>query len=142
MKLANTLLLFLATPMFIACTQQPPHNNDEKNWVRPLYYSPDTKVLILYADDTGMCDEPSGATVDYLLKGKIHADSTAPANINIDEIVTWLRENPQQNVGLNLTLSLINQWQPHRWESTPPITIRIQDLSVSVDGSYSQPSFK
>ena len=46
-----------------------------KNWAEKLGYPVDSKVVMLHADDIGMCSEANEAVIPYLLNDQIQSAS-------------------------------------------------------------------
>ncbi len=84
-------------------------------WAEKLGYPADKKVIILHADDIGMCDEANIAAVDYLLKGHVQSAAIMMPCPAAESITSWAVQNPTLDIGLHLTLT--SEWKTYRWGS-------------------------
>ena len=91
--------------------------NNTKTWAEKLGYPSGKKVIILHADDIGMCDEANIAAVNYLLKKQIQSAAVMMPCPNAAAFASWAKDNEQFDVGLHLTLT--SEWKSYRW---PPLT--------------------
>jgi len=96
-----------------ALTQQP------ANWAERLGYPAGKKVIMLHADDAGMCEEANLATKQYLLDGHIQSAAAMPPCLQFEEMIEWAKEHPDIDVGLHLTLT--SEWKTYRWPSVAPV---------------------
>jgi len=85
-------------------------NNAER-----LGFSSGSKVLILHADDIGMCEEANSAVTPYLLKKEIQSASVMMPCDYSDEFIAWYKENDNMDIGLHLTLT--NEWKTWFWST-------------------------
>ncbi|MBX9656242.1 polysaccharide deacetylase family protein [bacterium] len=80
-----------------------------------LGFPADKKVLILHADDIGMCYEANEAA-KVSLPGKHYLSCSAMAPCPwFNEFADWCKQNPQYDVGLHVTLN--SEWKYYRWGS-------------------------
>ena len=94
-------------------------NEEPKTWAERLGYPAGKKVIMLHADDAGMCEEANIATQNYLLNGDIQSAAAMPPCEYFDEMITWANNNPKADVGLHLTLT--SEWKTYRWPSVSPV---------------------
>ena len=87
--------------------------NAPKNWAERLGYPVGTKVVMLHADDAGMCEEANLAVQSYLLKGDIQSTAVMMPCPWADEMIEWANKHPDADVGLHLTLT--SEWKTYRW---------------------------
>ncbi len=78
-----------------------------------LGYPKDAKVLILHADDAGMCTEANRAVEEYLTKGDIKSTSVMMPCPAAEEMIAWTVAHPKYDVGIHLTLT--SEWKTYRW---------------------------
>ena len=84
-----------------------------KNWAERLGYPAGKKVIILHADDAGMCDEANIATQKQLKNGEIQSAAVMMPCPYAEEMIKWAIKNPKQDVGIHLTLT--SEWKTYRW---------------------------
>ncbi|MHC4392176.1 MAG: polysaccharide deacetylase family protein [Planctomycetota bacterium] len=89
-----------------------------QTWGERLGYGKDTKVLILHADDVGMCYEANAATQKYLDAGELSSAAAMVPCAWFDHFAAWAKENPQYDLGLHLTLT--SEWRHYRWGPVAP----------------------
>jgi chitin disaccharide deacetylase len=87
-----------------------------ETWAEKLGYPADKVVLILHADDTGMCYEANESVKNYLSKGRIQSAAMMVPCPWFNEIANWYKENPQHDMGLHLAMNA--EWKWYRW---PPV---------------------
>jgi predicted glycoside hydrolase/deacetylase ChbG (UPF0249 family) len=87
-------------------------------WAEKLGWPAGKKVIMLHADDIGMCPEANMAAKDQLTKGEIQSAAVMIPCPNAEEFITWAKENPAMDVGLHLTLT--SEWKKHRWGPITP----------------------
>lgn len=82
-------------------------------------YSQDTRLLIIHADDLGMCHAANTAAIRAFKDGAISSASVMVPCPWFPEIAAWCRENKDADVGLHLTLT--SEWGLYRWRPVTPI---------------------
>lgn len=118
LSLRNISILFLLSIISIACTKQQKETATEKKvspqtWAEKLGYPSGKKVLILHADDIGMCEEANISAKRYLQQDDIQSAAVMMPCPNADEFIKWAIEHPDEDVGLHLTLT--SEWKTYRW---------------------------
>lgn len=83
-----------------------------------LGYGSDAKLLMVHADDVGMCHSANAATVEALKHGMLVSGSIMMPCPWVPEIAAYCRENPQADLGLHLTLT--SEWKGMRWRPLSP----------------------
>ena len=86
---------------------------DGKNWAEKLGYPVDSKVVMLHADDIGMCSEANEAVIPYLLNDQIQSASAMVPCPWFNDIADWYKKHPEMDIGLHLTLT--SEWKNYRW---------------------------
>ena len=84
-----------------------------KNWAEKLGYPIDSKVVMLHADDIGMCSEANEAVIPYLLNDQIQSASVMVPCPWFNDIADWYKKHPEMDIGLHLTLT--SEWKNYRW---------------------------
>jgi hypothetical protein len=122
--LPTQFLVFLL--IVSSCGQKSTSSDDTQsavsvpaNWAERLGYPPGKKVIMLHADDIGMCPEANIAAKKYLLDGDIQSAAAMPPCPNFEEIIEWAKENPEIDMGLHLALT--SEWKTWRWPSVSPV---------------------
>lgn len=110
MTLPTLLTAMLAT----ALGGDPP----PPTWAERLGYPAATRVLLLHADDAGMCHEANEATRAYLEAGHVRSASLMAPCPWFDELAAWAKKKPGLDLGLHLTLT--SEWQHYRWGPLAP----------------------
>ncbi|NOY37366.1 MAG: ChbG/HpnK family deacetylase [Chlorobi bacterium] len=101
---------------FTACTNKQNINaqNDAKTtWAEKLGYPAGKKVIILHADDAGMCEEANIAIESLLENHHIQAAAVMAPCPYADDFIKWATDHPQADVGMHLTLT--SEWKTWRW---------------------------
>jgi len=83
------------------------------NQAEKLGFPAGRKVLILHADDIGMCEEANMAVIPYLENQQIQSASVMMPCEYCDEFMEWYKANADYDIGLHLTLT--SEWQTWRW---------------------------
>jgi len=78
-----------------------------------LGFPADKRVLILHADDIGMCYEANEAAKQYLTKGDIQSAAMMVPCPWFNEIANWYKEHPEHDMGLHLAMN--SEWKWYRW---------------------------
>jgi predicted glycoside hydrolase/deacetylase ChbG (UPF0249 family) len=82
-------------------------------WAEKLGFPEDSKVIILHADDGGMCEEANRAIEKYLRDGRIQSTSAMAPCPGFDKMAAWAVAHPDKDIGLHLTLT--SEWKTYRW---------------------------
>ncbi|HEX3725030.1 MAG TPA: polysaccharide deacetylase family protein [Pirellulales bacterium] len=84
-----------------------------ETWAEKLGYPAGKKVLILHADDIGMCYEANIAGKAYLTAGQIQSAALMVPCPWYNEMADWYRDHSNYDLGLHLTLN--SEWRWYRW---------------------------
>jgi predicted glycoside hydrolase/deacetylase ChbG (UPF0249 family) len=114
--LALLLLAILGPPR--AVVSQAPAQADRKTWAERLGWPADQRVLILHADDVGMCYEANAAAQRALSQGEYRSASAMVPCPWFNEMAAWCAAHPEHDVGLHLTLT--SEWRFYRWGPVAP----------------------
>ncbi|MEZ4841641.1 MAG: polysaccharide deacetylase family protein [Flavobacteriaceae bacterium] len=85
----------------------------KKNWAEKLGYAPDTKLLILHADDLGMAHSENMASIYGLEESPVNSASIMVPCPWFPEIATYAQQNKHLDFGLHLTLT--SEWKNYKW---------------------------
>lgn len=95
-------------------------------------YQPTDRLLIINADDFGMCHAENVATM-ALLKDKIINAATVMVPCPwVKEAAEFSRQNPDLDVGIHLTLN--NEWKSYKWG--PVSSLSLVPSLVTLEGYF------
>lgn len=89
-----------------------------ETWSERLGWPSDARVLILHADDIGMCYEANQSAKAYLEAGDIQSAALMVPCPWYNEMANWYSEHPDYDLGLHL--SLTSEWKWYRWGPVAP----------------------
>ncbi|MDB4583148.1 polysaccharide deacetylase family protein [Draconibacterium sp.] len=116
-QIISTILLcaiMLAANLVFAADSEPTKNNiGKKNWAEKLGYPAGKKVIILHADDAGMCQEANIAAKKQLQNREIQSAAVMMPCPWAEDMIKWAINNPMQDIGIHLTLT--SEWKTYRW---------------------------
>jgi len=105
------IIIFMCTIM-TSCSEKQ-KNIGSTTWAEKLGYPAGKRVIILHADDAGMCEEANTATAQLLVNKEIQSAAVMVPCPNAAEFIKWALDHPETDVGLHLTLN--SEWKTHRW---------------------------
>ncbi|MCX7424389.1 MAG: polysaccharide deacetylase family protein [Planctomycetia bacterium] len=89
-----------------------------ETWAERLGYGPKSRVLILHADDVGMCCEANLAAEEYFRTGDIQSASIMVPCPWFNDFAAWYKEHPEADCGVHVTLN--SEWKHYRWGPVAP----------------------
>jgi predicted glycoside hydrolase/deacetylase ChbG (UPF0249 family) len=111
-----------------------------KTFAERLGFPKGAKVLILHVDDAGMSHESDMGVEMALTEGVSTSTSVMMPCPWVPEIVKYIKEHPNMDAGLHLTLT--SEWSNYRWgplagkAAVPGLTDKQGDLYPSVEAVY------
>ena len=84
-----------------------------------LGLSPDTALLMIHADDAGLCHSENRATVYCLEQGSVNSCSVMVNCPGFEEMAAYLGRNPHFDHGIHLTLTC--EWHSFRFGPVLPV---------------------
>jgi chitin disaccharide deacetylase len=82
-------------------------------WAEKLNFPKGKKVIMLHADDIGMCEEANIAAINYLKNDNIQSAAVMMPCLYAADMIEWAKKNPKEDIGLHLTLT--SEWKTYRW---------------------------
>lgn len=102
-----------AEPAESEATSTETTQETRQTWAQKLGYPADKVVLILHADDIGMCPEANTSAKHMMENDFIQSSAVMMPCPNAKEFIDWAKANPTKDVGLHLTLT--SEWKTYRW---------------------------
>ncbi len=84
-----------------------------ETWGEKLGYPAGKRVLILHADDIGMCYEANLAAKAYLTDEHIQSAALMVPCPWYNEMADWYKQHPDYDLGLHLAMN--SEWKWYRW---------------------------
>lgn len=103
----------LCVSSMMAVAQEQPATLAER-----LGYASDAKLLIVHTDDIGVAHSVNRASIDALETGLVNSGSIMVPCPWFPEIAAYVREHPEVDLGLHLTLT--SEWKHYRWQGVLP----------------------
>lgn len=86
-----------------------------QNTAELLGYDADARLLIINADDFGMCHAENQATMDLLTSGGVTSATIMTPCPWFREVADFYQDHPDVDVGVHLTLNA--EWKQYKWGS-------------------------
>jgi chitin disaccharide deacetylase len=87
--------------------------NETKSTAERLGYAADARVLILNADDFGMCHDQNEGVMTGLKEGVFTSSTILVTCPWFEEAAEFARNNPDADLGVHLTLTA--EWDSYKW---------------------------
>src|SRR5680860_1713186 len=88
-----------------------------KTWAEKLGWPAGKKVIMLHADDIGMCPEANTAAKKQLEAGDIQSAAVMIPCPNAEDFITYAKNNPKMDIGLHLTSVSYTHLRAHETDS-------------------------
>jgi chitin disaccharide deacetylase len=85
----------------------------EPTYAERLGWPPGSKVVIFHVDDAGMSHDSNVGAIEAVEKGLANSMSIMFPCRGAAEIVQYLKEHPQVDAGVHITLT--SEWRTYRW---------------------------
>jgi chitin disaccharide deacetylase len=85
----------------------------DQTYAEKLGYPADARVLIMHVDDAGMSWDSNEGTIRAIDEGVANSFSVMMPTPWVPGIVRYIRDNPDADAGLHLTLT--SEWDDYRW---------------------------
>jgi len=99
-----------------------------------LGFGPDERVVIIHADDLGMCHAANTAFADVVAAGTVACGSIMVPCPWFLEMAAYARSHPEADLGVHLTLT--SEWNGYRWG---PISTRDRASGLLDEQGYLWP---
>ena len=113
LKACPRVICRILLPALLAALAWAPSLTLAETWGEKLGFPAGKRVLILHADDIGMCYEANEAAKQYLPKGDIQSAAMMVPCPWFNEIANWYKEHPEHDMGLHLAMN--SEWKWYRW---------------------------
>ena len=111
-------LLFISFFIFVFTACKIKQDSEEEagtkiTWAEKLGYPAGKRVIMLHADDAGMCEEANAATAHLLENNYIQSAAVMAPCPSADDFIQWAIDHPKADIGMHLTLT--SEWKEYRW---------------------------
>jgi predicted glycoside hydrolase/deacetylase ChbG (UPF0249 family) len=116
MKKLLLVMIAFSLVLIQSCTKaddKTEETNAPSTSAEKLGFPAGKKVIILHADDSGMCPEANEAVKNLLQNGYIQSTSMMAPCPAFEDIAQWYKKHPEMDMGMHL--SLTSEWKTYRW---------------------------
>jgi predicted glycoside hydrolase/deacetylase ChbG (UPF0249 family) len=103
----------LLVAALLACFTAGAARAQNKTVAERLGYPPDSKLLIVHADDLAVAHSVDTASFDVLNKNAVTSASIMVPCAWLTEVASYAKDHPDADLGLHLTLT--SEWKVDRW---------------------------
>ncbi len=108
---------------------------ESKSTAERLNYAPDARILIINADDFGMCHDQNEGVIQGLTHGLFTSSTILVTCPWFEEAADFACRHPEADLGVHLTLTA--EWDRYKWG---PVLGRKAVPSLFNQGGYLHPS--
>jgi predicted glycoside hydrolase/deacetylase ChbG (UPF0249 family) len=108
-------LTIIGTVIYVSMATNPCACQNNLTYANRLGWKADERVVIFHVDDAGMSAESNQGTMRALQFGIATSCSVMMPCPWISEMATYIRKNPETDVGIHLTHT--SEWKWYRWGS-------------------------
>ena len=117
----NRVVISIATTMALALAATPAAAQQTPTVQERLGHPPDSRLLILHADDLGMSHSVNRATFEALEQGWITSASILVPCPWFPEVARFVSTHQDLDVDLGIHLALNSEWTSFRWGPASPV---------------------
>jgi chitin disaccharide deacetylase len=114
MPLCRYLLAALLSLSVIVAAQKPAGKSVQEKLGHPA----SARLLVIHADDFGMCHSVNQATLEALERGWVTSASILVPAPWFPDVVRWSQQHPEADLGIHLALN--SEWTGFRWGPLTP----------------------
>jgi predicted glycoside hydrolase/deacetylase ChbG (UPF0249 family) len=103
---------YVVTALFLILTSGPARAQN-KTVAERLGYPPDSKLLIVHADDLAIAHSEDAASFEALEKNAVTSASIIVPGPWLTEVAAYAKAHPDADLGLHLALT--SEWKTYRW---------------------------
>ncbi|MBP7933841.1 MAG: ChbG/HpnK family deacetylase [Phycisphaerae bacterium] len=116
--LSMTVVLVGLVVLRVHAQDAGPGSRPNQSVAQQLGFRIDERLLIIHADDAGMCHAVNLGTIEATSKGIVNSASVMTPCAWFPEMAAYCRDHPQLDTGVHATLT--SEWKYYRWRPVSP----------------------